>query len=39
MKVFGGDNIEGTLISPKQAFFKNLEVCHFGSMLKLETKE
>ncbi|KAH1062100.1 hypothetical protein GYH30_005218 [Glycine max] len=25
MKVFGGDNIEGTLISPKQAFFKNLE--------------
>ncbi|TKY56876.1 Syntaxin-binding protein 5 [Spatholobus suberectus] len=26
IKVFGGDNIEGTLISPKQASFKNLEV-------------
>ncbi|RDX73131.1 Syntaxin-binding protein 5-like protein, partial [Mucuna pruriens] len=25
IKVFGGDNIEGTLISPKQASFKNLE--------------
>ncbi|RZB67627.1 Syntaxin-binding protein 5 [Glycine soja] len=25
IKLFGGDNIEGTLISPKQASFKNLE--------------
>ncbi|KAK7300521.1 hypothetical protein RJT34_11367 [Clitoria ternatea] len=25
IKVFGGDNIEGTLISRKQTFFKNLE--------------
>ncbi|XP_061351670.1 uncharacterized protein LOC133296653 isoform X1 [Gastrolobium bilobum] len=25
IKVFGGDNIEGTLISPKQISFKNLE--------------
>lgn len=35
----GGNNIEGILISPKQAPFKNLEVCNFGPMLIPEIKE
>ena len=27
IKVIGGDNLEGLLVSPKQLPFKNLEVC------------
>lgn len=27
IKVIGGDNIEGLLLSPKELPFKNLEVC------------
>lgn len=27
IKIIGGDNIEGLLISPKKLPFKNLEVC------------
>lgn len=38
IKVFGGDNIEGIMISPKQTSFKNLEVCNSGFMLILDLK-
>lgn len=33
IKVFGGDNIEGILISPKQTSFKNLVVMSIGQSI------